>query len=366
MKISRIAQLGAVAAIAALTLAGCASNETAAGGAPSESSGPALSGTLNGSGATSQQVAIQAWTAEFQTANPDVTVNYDPQGSGTGRESFQSGAVQFAGSDRPFKIEEIEAGPFDACAEGSDLVEIPAYVSPIAIAFNVEGVDSLNLDPATIAGIFAGTITKWNDPAIAATNADVTLPDLAITPVHRSDKSGTTANFTDYLSQSAGDVWTYGSVEEWPIQGGEAAQGTSGVVNAIKGGNGTIGYADHSQTADLSAVNVQVGSDWVEPSAEGAAKALDASAIEEGRAPTDLAFAIDRTTQESGAYPVMLVSYLIGCVEYKDSAAAELVKGFFSTAVSEAGQETAAKNAGSAPISSELATQSQDAIDQIK
>lgn len=365
MKISRIAQVGAVAAIAALALAGCASNEPA-GDAPSASAGPALTGTLNGSGATSQQVAVSAWTQLFQTANPEVTVNYDPQGSGTGRESFQSGAVQFAGSDRAFKIEEIEAGPFDACAEGSDLVEIPAYVSPIAIAFNVEGVDALNLNADTIAGIFAGTITNWNDPAIVATNADVDLPDLAISPVHRSDKSGTTANFTDYLAQNADDVWTYGSVEEWPIQGGEAAQGTSGVVDAIKGGNGTIGYADHSQTADLSVVNVAVGSDWVEPSAEGAAIALDASPIEEGRTPTDLAFAIDRTTEESGAYPVLLVSYLIGCVEYTDADAAALVKGFFTTAVSEEGQQAAAENAGSAPISADLAAKSQAAIDEIK
>ena len=366
MKISRIAQLGAVAAIAALALSGCASNEAGGTTDPSASDAPALTGTLNGSGATSQQVAVQAWTAEFQGANPDVTVNYDPQGSGTGRESFQSGAVQFAGSDRAFKAEEIEAGPFDACVEGSDLVEIPAYVSPIAIAFNLEGVDSLDLDPATIAGIFAGTITNWNDPAIAATNDGVTLPDLAITPVHRSDKSGTTANFTDYLAQTAESVWTYGSVEEWPIQGGEAAQGTSGVVNAIKGGQGTIGYADHSQTADISSVNVQVGEEWVEPSAEGAAIALDASPLAEGRASTDLAYEIDRTTTESGAYPVLLVSYLIGCVEYPDAETAALVKGFFTEAVSEAGQKAAADAAGSAPISSDLASQSQAAIDEIK
>lgn len=366
MKISRIAQLGAVAAIAALALSGCASNEAGGTTSPSASDAPALTGTLNGSGATSQQVAVQAWTAEFQGANPDVTVNYDPQGSGTGRESFQSGAVQFAGSDRAFKAEEITAGPFDACVEGSDIVEIPAYVSPIAIAFNVEGVDSLDLDPATIAGIFAGTITNWNDPAIAATNDGVTLPDLAITPVHRSDKSGTTANFTDYLAQTADTVWTYGSVEEWPIQGGEAAQGTSGVVNAIKGGNGTIGYADHSQTADLSSVNVQVGEEWVEPSAEGAAIALDASPLAEGRASTDLAYEIDRTTTEAGAYPVMLVSYLIGCVEYQDADAAALVKGFFTTAISEAGQQAAAEAAGSAPISAALTEQAQAAVDAIK
>jgi phosphate transport system substrate-binding protein len=367
VNLTRIAQVAAVGAIAALVLAGCASNE---GGTTtpteSESMAPALTGTLNGSGSTAQQVAVQAWTAVFQTANPDVTVNYDPQGSGTGRESFLSGAVQFAGSDRAFKMEEIEAGGFAACAEGSDLVEVPAYVSPIAIAFNLEGVDALNLDPATIAGIFAGTITNWNDPAIAATNDGVTLPDLAITPVHRSDKSGTTANFTDYLAQTGGDVWTYGSVEEWPIEAGEAAQGTSGVVNAIKGGNGTIGYADHSQTTGLSVVSVQVGSEWVEPSAEGAATALDASSVEDGRSTTDLAFAIDRTTEASGAYPVLLVSYLIGCVEYADADVAALVKGFFTTAVSDEGQQAAADSAGSAPISQDLASQAQAVIDQIK
>ncbi|MFE1644352.1 phosphate ABC transporter substrate-binding protein PstS [Microbacterium sp. P01] len=368
MKISRFAQLGAVAAVAALALAGCASNEGGGAAAPSSDSSAVtgLSGTLNGSGATSQQVAVQSWTSAFQTSNPDVTVNYDPQGSGTGRESFQSGAVQFAGSDRAFKTDEITAGPFEACAADSDLVEIPAYVSPIAIVFNIDGVETLDLDAATIAGIFAGTITTWNDPAIAATNSGVTLPSSAITPVHRSDKSGTTQNFTDYLSANATDVWTAGAVEEWPIQGGEAAQGTSGVANAVKGGQGTIGYIDSSQAEGFSSVNVKVGEDFVGHSAEGAAIAVDASPFEEGRAATDLAIKIDRTTTEAGAYPVVLVSYLIGCATYGDAAAAELVKGFMTTAISEAGQEASATNAGSAPISDTLREKAVTAVDAIK
>lgn len=366
MKLTRIAQLGAVAAIAALALTGCASNEGGTGGPTPTDSATVLTGTLAGSGATSQQVAVQSWTSLIQTANPDLTVTYDPQGSGTGRESFQQGAVQFAGSDRAFKADEITAGPFTACAADSDLVEIPAYISPIAIIFNVEGVDSLNLDPETLAGIFAGKITKWNDAKIAATNEGVSLPDLAISPVHRSDKSGTTGNFTDYLSATGGSQWTFGSVEEWPIQGGEAAQGTSGVVNAVKGGKGTIGYADSSQAGDLASVKVQVGSEWVGHSAEGASKAADVSPFEEGRAATDLAIKIDRTTTEAGAYPVLLISYLIGCVEYEDATFAPLVKGFFSTAISAEGQESAATNAGSAPISDELRTKAQAAIDAIK
>lgn len=368
MKLSRIAQLGAVAAVAALTLTACASNEQTPGATTApEDTTTTLSGQLVGQGASSQQVAVQAWTAAFLAANPDAQVDYDPAGSGTGRESFQQGAVNFAGSDRAFKIDEISAGGFGACADGSGIVEIPAYISPIAIIFNVPGVDALDLDAATVAGIFAGTITNWNDPAIAATNDGVKLPDLAINPVHRSDKSGTTGNFTDYLAANAPDVWTWDSVEEWPAGVvGEAAEKTSGVVNAVKAGEGSVGYADSSQAGGISSVNIKVGEEFVGHSAEGAAATLDASAIEDGRTEGDLAFEIDRTTTEAGTYPLLLVSYLIGCEQYEDADVAALTKAFFTTAVSQEGQQSAADNAGSAPISDDLRTQALAAIELIK
>ncbi len=132
MKISRIARIGAIGAVAALALAGCAANE---GGTPptGEESTSTLSGELVGAGASSQEVAVQSWAKGFQTANPEVTLSYDPAGSGAGRESFQAGAVAFVGSDRAFKVDEIAAGPFDACVDGSGIVEIPAYISPIAV-----------------------------------------------------------------------------------------------------------------------------------------------------------------------------------------------------------------------------------------
>ncbi len=370
MKITPLARLGAISAVAALALTGCAANEAAPAettAAETASGAPALTGSIVGSGASSQQVAIQSWTAEFQKAHPDALVEYDPAGSGAGRESFQKGAVDFAGSDRAFKIDEIAGGEFASCVAGSDLVEIPAYISPIAIVFSLDGIDELNLDAATIAGIFAGAITNWDDPAIVATNPGVTLPATTIAPVHRSDKSGTTGNFTDYLSKAAGDVWTWGSIEEWPSElGGEAAEKTSGVANAVKGGQGLIGYLDSSQAAGFSAVNVKVGDEFVGHSAEGAAATLDASAIESGRTAGDLAFTIDRTTTAPGAYPVLLVSYLIACGEYEDPAVADLTRAFFSTAISQAGQDAAAKNAGSAPISEDLRTQAQAAIELIK
>lgn len=366
MKINRIAQVGALAAVAALALAGCAANE--GGTSSSSSSAPEgnLSGELVGGGATSQEVAVQTWTAGIQKSNADLTVTYDAGGSGAGRDSFQEGAFQFAGSDRAFKTDEISAGPWAGCAEGSDLVEIPTYISPIAVVFNLDGVKSLNLDAATLAGIFAGTITTWNDPAITALNDGVDLPATAINTVHRSDKSGTTGNFTDYLAKTAESVWTYGSVEEWPVSGGEAANGTSGVISAVQGGQGTIGYADASRAGDLGTVSIQVGEDFVSYSPEAAAAVVDASPEEEGRAATDIAIAIDRTSTEKDVYPLVLVSYLIGCAEYKDADVAANVKGFFSYAASEEGQNEAAAASGSAPITDALRDQITTAIEAIK
>ncbi|MGD9607040.1 MAG: phosphate ABC transporter substrate-binding protein PstS [Leucobacter sp.] len=361
MKLSTSMKAAAIGGVALLALTSCAANE--GGSTSEEGSASSLSGTLNGSGASSQDAAQQAWIAGFQTANDAVTINYDPTGSGTGREQFQQGATAFAGSDRAFKLEEIEAGPFDSCAADSDIVEFPAYISPIAIIFSVEGVDSLNLDADTVARIFTGEITKWNDPAIAATNEGTDLPDLAITAVHRSDDSGTTGNFTDYLSAAAPDAWTVGSIETWPTEfGGDGANGTSGVVDAVKNGVGTIGYADASKAGDLGTVSIKVGEEFVSYSPEAAAAIVDASPLESGRTEHDLAITLDRSSTADGVYPIVLVSYLIGCTQYTDAANAELVKNYFGYIVSEEGQQAAAEAAGSAPISADLRSKVETAI----
>nr|WP_235590547.1 phosphate ABC transporter substrate-binding protein PstS [Leucobacter sp. G161] len=362
VKFSSTMKAAAVGGAALLILTGCAANEAAP--ETGDETASSLTGTLSGAGASSQDAAQQqGWIAGFQTANADVTINYDPSGSGAGRESFQKGAVAFAGSDRAFKAEEITAGPFDACTT-SDIVEIPAYISPIALVFNVDGVDNLNLDAATIAKIFTGEISKWNDAAIAAANPDATLPDQAIVPVHRSDKSGTTGNFTEYLAAAAPEAWTAGSVEEWPtdITGGEAAQGTSGLVEAVKGGVGTIGYADASKADDLGTVSVKVGDKYVPFTPEAAAAIVDASPLEEGRGANDLAIELDRTSTADGVYPLVLVSYLVGCESYADPANAELVKSYFEYIVSPEGQDVAAKAAGSAPISDSLREKASAAV----
>jgi phosphate transport system substrate-binding protein len=359
-------------AVLALALTGCgAGNESRAATATGSSSSPAsgsasgLSGNLAGGGSSAQDSAQQAWRAGFQSANPDATITYDPVGSGGGRESFISGAYAFAGSDSYLSDTEGELAKAKKTCSNEDPIEVPAYVSPIAVVFNLPGVQKLELDAPTIAKIFAGKITKWDDPAIAQQNSGVKLPSTAISPVHRSDDSGTTANFTDYLDKAGQGAWTNPSDGVWPLKGGESADGTSGMVAAVKGGQGTIGYADDSQATGLGKVSIKVGSAYVAPSAAGAAKALAVSKPVSGRAAVDMAMDIDRTTTEPGAYPLLLASYLIACQHYSDADTAKLVNGFLSYIVSDAGQQAAAQQAGSAPLDPQLAGKAQQVVGAI-
>lgn len=361
MNFKRLGTIGAIAIAGTMLLASCAANETPG----EEPSGDALSGTLVGAGSSAVGAAQETWIAEFQTANPDVSITYDPSGSGAGRETFLGGGSDFAGTDRAFNDEEVAAGGFASCAPDSGIVQLPLYISPIAVIFNLEGVDTLNLDAATIAGIFAGTITSWDAPQIAEQNPEATLPAQPITPVHRSDDSGTTENFTDYLAQAAPEVWTYEADGVWPLESGEAAQGTSGVVDAVTNGVGTIGYADASRAGDLGTVSVKIGEEYVAYSAEAAAAVVDASPFVEGRPDFDLSIELDRTP-EGDAYPVVLVAYLVGCETYADEAQGELVKAYFTYMASPEGQAAASEGAGSAPISDTLFERVTAAIEVIK
>jgi phosphate transport system substrate-binding protein len=349
VKITRLGAIGAIALAGAFALASCAANEGGTGDQPASD----LKGTLNGAGSSAQGAAQEAWIAAFQTANPDVTINYDPSGSGAGRETFIAGGSDWAGSDSALKDEEL-ASTFASCAPDSKAIDIPTYISPIAVVYKVDGVDNLQLDAATIAHIFKGDITNWNDPAIAALNDGVTLPDQAITAVHRSDDSGTTKNFTDYLNKVAGDVWDQAAADAFPYQTGEAAAKTQGVIDAVTNGTGTIGYADESAVGDLSVAKIKVGDQFVAPSAEGAAAVVAASPLVEGRDANDLAVSLDRNTTDPSHYPLLLVSYSIVCTEYADAAQGELVKAYISYITSADGQKVAADAAGSAPLSDDL------------
>lgn len=359
-----------------ITLAACGSDtadDEPTGATGDEGNGAAaepageLAGVIAGSGASSQEAAVQGWIAGFMDQHPDVTVSYDPTGSGTGREQFLNGTVLFAGSDSAMTEDELAAAN-DRCY-GGEAIELPLYISPIAVIFNLPdlGAEHLNMDPETIAGIFMGEIDSWDDPAIAEANPDVDLPDLPIIPVNRSDDSGTTENFTEYLDATAGDVWTHGGVETWPIEGTQSGNTTSGMIDVVSGAEGTIGYADASRASELGTVAVGVGEEYVPFSPEAAAAVVDVSPPAEDA--TDLRLTIDlaRDTAESGAYPIVLVSYSIACSVYETEEDAANVKAYLEYVASPEGQDRAAQPdvAGSAPISEDLRGRAQAALDQI-
>ncbi|WP_237565308.1 phosphate ABC transporter substrate-binding protein PstS [Ornithinimicrobium cavernae] len=335
--------------------------EPAAGGAYTPAEG--LSGDLIGAGASSQESAVTAWIAGYLEVQPDVSVGYTAVGSGAGREQFLAGATDYAGSDA-YLDEEEQATAAEVCGpEGA--INLPLYISPVAVPYNLPGVDGLQLSPTTLAGIFNQDITTWNDEAIAADNPDADLPDTPITVVNRSDESGTTENFMEYLSAAAPDAWTHEAGDAWPVPGGEAAAQTSGVMQVVNSTEGSIGYADASAVTGQSAA-IGVGDEFVAFSPEAAAKVVDASEPADTGVEGDLALDLARDTTESGAYPIVLVSYHIACKHYDDANRADLVKDYLGYVASPEGQQVAADAAGSAPISDEMRAQVMESISMIQ
>ena len=328
-----------------------------------------ISGNFQGAGASSQQSAVEAWIAGFQGANPDAKIAYNPSGSGAGVQTFLTGATAWAGSDKALADDEVEQSK-SVCADGTAF-DVPVYVSPIAVIFNLKGVSDagkhINMDADTIAKIFDGKITKWNDPAIADQNKDLTLPDTAITVVHRSDKSGTTQNFVSYFKDQAPDSWTYDLSENWPNEVGQGAKGTSGVVSTVKQADGTIGYADFSQVGDLGTVAVKVGDSYNEISAEAGSKVIEDSKQDDTvKGDNRIVIKINHATEAEGAYPIVLVSYDIVCPAYKDTKQAEFAKAWLTYVTSDEGQKAAQDAAGTAPLPSSLKSEITKSIEAIK
>ena len=361
VKVLRYGRVAAVIAVGAIALTACGGNSGAGNSTPAGSSSAAvdysgLSGTITAGGSSAQSNAQTAWTAGFTAQAKNVKINYDKsQGSGGGVTNFTAGSYDFAGSDAYLNAD--QAAKVQAVCGPGGAVNLPVYLDGVAIVFNLQGVDKLQLSSETVAKIFKQEIKTWDDAAIKADNPGVTLLATAITTVTRSDGSGTTQNFTNYLSQVAPSVWTDPVSNKWPIAGSSAQQGGSGVVNTVKAGNGTIGYADHSAIDTLKSASIKAGDKYVAFSAEGVTKAIEAGVT---AAPSevkgDLSQKIDYTKLTSGdAYPIPLISYDIVCTKFKDAKQAELTKAYIGYIASDQGQKIAAKNAGSAPLPADLA-----------
>lgn len=350
------------AVIAALALAACSSSSSSSSSAAATGSSPAasaaassassssaaVSGTINAAGSTFQTNFQQAAISGFKTVQPGVTVNYGGGGSGAGRTALYSNTVLFAGSDSPVPAKEASKVP-----AGKTILYFPVQFGPIAMAYNLPGVSGLKLDGATLADIFQGKIKTWNDPAIKALNAGASLPSTAISIVVRSDSSGTTANFSKYLVSAAGSDWKLGSASTISFpSSAHAANGGSGVAQAIKSTSGSIGYVDASTASasglSMASVKNKAGSFVAPSSASAAAAATHVTPA------ADLTFA---SADEPGAtsYPITYQSWDLVYAEQPNATDAALLKAYLGYLLGD-GQKLLSQ-IGLAPLPSSIDSQ---------
>ncbi|PVU83314.1 phosphate ABC transporter substrate-binding protein PstS [Cellulomonas sp. WB94] len=373
---ARLASLAGVVLVSSLTLAACGSDNNAvagessaaptAGTATSAAAAPAVDcgtgGTINAEGSSAQKNAIEQAIASFADVCPDITVNYNPTGSGAGITQFTAAQVDFAGSDSALNADKGEVAAAAARCAANPAWNLPMVTGPIAVAYNLAGVDKLVLNAEVTAKIFRGEIATWNDPAIAALNTGVTLPSDAIHVFFRSDESGTTDNFTKYLKAASNGAWTDEHAKAWPKSGaGEGREKSAGVAEGVKTTPGGISYVEWSYAKDnkLGIAQIDNGSGAVELNAESVGKAVaSAKAAGEGN---DLQLKLDYATTEAGAYPIILVTYEIVCSKGLDANLTTGVKAFL-THFASADVQKSLVDIGYAPLPAEVQANVEKAI----
>ncbi len=377
MKVRQLARqtgLVGVVLVSSLALAACGSDNNAGDEGTADSAAVTAGGsevdcgdggTINAEGSSAQKNAIEQAIASFEEVCPDITVNYNPTGSGAGITQFTAGQVEFAGSDSALSADKGEVAAAEARCEAGPAWNIPMVTGPIAVAYNLEGVDELVLDAATTAKIFRGEITTWDDAAIAALNEGATLPAEEIHVFFRSDESGTTDNFTKYLNAASGGVWTDEAAKSWPSSGvGEGREKSAGVSEGVATTPGGVTYVEwsYAKDNDLGIAQIDNGSGPVELTAETVGTSV-ATAQRAGEG-NDLALKLDYATQEEGAYPIVLVTYEIVCSAGLDASTTAGVKAFLTHFASPEVQEGLVE-IGYAPLPEDVQTDVLAAIEAI-
>jgi phosphate transport system substrate-binding protein len=342
------------AALATMTMTACGSDDnsvtssSAASGSSSAAADCGGKAALTAEGSTAQQNAIAEFNKAWGQVCSGKSLSYNPTGSGAGVTQFIAKQVDFAGSDSALKDEQVQQGA-ERCG-GNPAWNLPLVFGPVAMAYNLEGVDKLVVNADVLAKVFTGAITTWNDPAIAALNSGATLPDTKITPIYRSDSSGTTDNFQKYLAAAAPQTWTKGAGKEFQGGAGEGAQKSSGVVQAVQATPGAIGYVEKSPAAaaNLPFAQIDSGAGAVELTDETTAKAVgDAKFKAEGM---DLTLDLDAlyASKEAGSYPLMLATYEIVCSKGYDADTAAAVKSFLTVSANQG--QASLSQAGFVPL----------------
>jgi phosphate transport system substrate-binding protein len=289
--------------------------------------------SLTASGSTAQANAMTHFIKTYQDACQGKTVTYTPNGSGAGINEFLAGKTDFGGSDTPLQGDQYAAAK-QRCG-GADAWNLPVVFGPVAITYNIKGVNVLVVDGPTLAKIFSGAITRWNDPALTELNG--TMPDEAIQVIYRSDASGTTDNFQRYLQAASGGAWTKGTGLMFNGGIGTGAQGNAGTADAVKKIEGALTYNEWSFAIDHSLNGaeikpspngkpVDIGSDWVGKTIS------EAKIVGQGNNIVLDMSAIYNPTQPD-VYPIVLASYEIVCSKYPDPDIGKAVKAFLQATI---------------------------------
>jgi phosphate transport system substrate-binding protein len=364
---------GVLAGVVALTACGSDSNNTSAGGGTTAGTSAATSagssaattcatGSLKGEGSTAQKNVINDWIQKYQAKCSGATIAYNATGSGAGVQQFNGGQVDFGGSDAALSSSKGEVAAANKRCGGTAF-NLPMVTIPIGVAFNVKGVTDLTLTPDVVAKMFQGTITSWDDPAIKSLNSGANLPSTKITVFFRSDASGTTQNFENYLAASAPSVYTATPSKNWSGKVGQGKKGNDGVQQGVKSVDGGLGYLEWSfvVSGDLNSAKINNGGGTVEMNADTAGKAVSAATVDASGA--QITLKLNYATKVAGAYPITGVTYELVCEKYSDAKIGALVKSFF-TYTSTEGQNGLA-DLGYAPLPTDIGSQVQGLVAKI-
>ena len=365
-------------AAGALLLSACGSDEntsstggtTAGNGTAGDSAAKvdcAGKKALKSSGSSAQANAVTRFVTAYETACSGFTLNYTSSGSGAGVSEFLGGQTDFGGSDSPLSAEKGEVEKAKQRCSGADAWNLPTVFGPIAVTYNLPGVDGVALDAPTLSKIFNGAVTTWNAPEIAALNAGKTLPGDKINVVFRSDESGTTDNFQKYLDAASDGVWGKGAGKTFNGGVGEGAKGNEGTSAAIKNTPGSITYNEWSyatkQGLQVADIVTSGGPDPVKLSVESAGKSIDSVKIKGQGNDLVLDTSSFYKPTVAGAYPIILPTYEIVCSKYPEADVAPAVKAFLTVATTD-GQK-GLQEAGYIPVPDTFKAKLTEAINAI-
>ena len=278
-----------------------------------------LEASLSGAGASFPAPLYQRWFSEYNQQNPGVRISYQSVGSGAGVNQYLEGTVDFGATDAP--LTEEERATFTE-TYGQAPVQVPMTAGSVVFAYNLPGVDSLELPRNVYCGIVNGEITNWSDPAIAEANPNISLPDTPINWIHRSDGSGTTFLFTNHISTACPN-WQGGASKtvEWPT--GIGAKGNEGIAAQVSQTEGGIGYIEYAYAKEnnISAAAIENKSgNMIQPSPEAASLVFEGATI-----PEDFALTVP-DPESPEAYPIAGLTWLLLYPEYEDPAKAQALQ----------------------------------------